>query len=78
MKSERDKFAKQLEELSRLRQTEQEAVFEKYKKEADERAKCESAILLLIITVGELTGHSTGKDDRDCYRSRYETRSEDI
>lgn len=42
MRKERDTFAKQLEELSRLRQTEQEAVFEKYKKEADERAKCKS------------------------------------
>ncbi|EKD00512.1 hypothetical protein A1Q2_05177 [Trichosporon asahii var. asahii CBS 8904] len=45
LKKERDAFAKQLEELSRLRQTEQEIIFERYKKEADERAKLQAEMI---------------------------------
>lgn len=52
LKRERDAFAKQFEELSRLRTSESEAVFEKFKARSEEKAKGARTGRVLTISPG--------------------------
>ncbi|KAL1406208.1 hypothetical protein Q8F55_007899 [Vanrija albida] len=53
LRRERDTFAKQFEELSRLRVTESEAVFEKYKERAAAKAKAQADLIENLSALNE-------------------------